>query len=176
MILQTKICATPASQKQFRLISDRGQHFVFCPHREIPGLANDSSSKYRKTNGNEDCNHREGNERLCQRFHGKCHLSETYPAVKTRFMLGFGKSKPSVTENLYIVKESFNQVGIVTLCKWHRMFLCSLCQPTVPAASLPNLLRPAPPGGPGAVPGPLQTPLCILGAAPLGRRPGSSWR
>lgn len=27
------------------------------------------------------------------------------PAVKIRFMLGFGKSKPSVTENLYINKD-----------------------------------------------------------------------
>ena len=38
------------------------------------------------------------------------------PAVKICFMLGFGKSKASVTENLYVIKDStFSQVGNVTL-------------------------------------------------------------
>ena len=37
------------------------------------------------------------------------------PAVKTRFVLGFGESQASVTENLYIIKDfTFNQVGNVT--------------------------------------------------------------
>lgn len=38
------------------------------------------------------------------------------PAVKIRFMLGFGRSEPSVSENLYIVKNpTFNRGGHVTL-------------------------------------------------------------
>lgn len=85
------------------------------------------------------------------------------PAVKIHFTPGSGKSEPSVTESLYIVKDStFDPVGNATPFQRHRMLLCPLRRPPALAASLTRLLRPAPWNGEGAAPRPLQRLLWVL--------------
>lgn len=103
------------SQSQLPLPPDRGQHFVFCVTPD-PLLGSqttpDSSSKERRPNRSEDCHQREGHERLCQRFHGKCHLSGTWrPGCKNALSARIWQEQASVTGHLYDIKESpFHQV------------------------------------------------------------------
>lgn len=99
------------------------------------------------------------------------------PAVKTCFMLGFGKSKASVTENVYVIKDSAcSQVGNVTLYKWHRMPRCPSGLPAVLAASPARCSAPAWGSGRGTAPGLLQRLLCIPETVTLRKVPGSLWR
>lgn len=117
LILQAKICCTPASEEQFHLISDRGQHFVFYRRgvyswslQMTPAQNKEKQIEMRiliTAKGMKGCVSVSMVRAVFQGF--------SIPAVKTRFMLGFGKSQASVTENLYIIKDfTFNQVGNVT--------------------------------------------------------------
>lgn len=117
LILQAKTCCTIVSEEQFHLVSDRGQHFVFY-HREVyswslqmtPAQNKEKQIEMRiliTVKGMKGCVSVSMVSAVFQGF--------IIPAVKTCFMLGFGKSQASVTENLYIIKDfTFNQVGNVT--------------------------------------------------------------